>query len=38
MKTIPKRINKYEIDKGFIRSEQHGFRNREDCVSLYTSL
>jgi len=31
------RISKYGIDKGFIRPE-HGFRNRDEYINLYTSL
>ena len=37
-KVISSRIFKYGIDKGFIRLEQFGFRNREECIKLYTSL
>jgi hypothetical protein len=37
-KIISNRISKYGIDKGFIRSEQYGFRNRKECISLYTLL
>ena len=37
-KIIVNRISKYGIDEGFIRSKQYGFRNREECISLYTTL
>jgi len=37
-KIIANRISKYGIDEGFIRPEQFGFRNREECISLYTTL
>ena len=37
-KIIANRISKYGMDKGFISQGQYGFRNREECVSLYTSL
>jgi len=37
-KIIANRISKYGIDEGFIRTEQYGFSNREECISLYTSL
>jgi len=37
-KIIANRISKYGIDEGFIRPEQYGFRNREECISLYTTL
>jgi len=32
------RISKYGIDEGFIRPEQYRFRNREECINLYTTL
>ena len=32
------RISKYGINKGSIRPEQSGFRNRKECISLYPSL
>jgi len=37
-KIIANRTSKYGIDEGFIRPEQYGFRNREECISLYTTL
>jgi len=37
-KIIANRISKYGIDEGFKRPEQYGFRNREECISLYTTL
>ena len=37
-KIISNRISKYGIDEGFIRPEQYRFRNREECISLYTTL
>ena len=37
-KIIANRISKYGIDNGFIRPEQYGFRNREECISLYTTF
>jgi len=37
-KIIANRISKYGIDEGFIRPEQYGFRNREEYISLYTTL
>ena len=37
-KIIAKRISNYGLDHGFIRPEQFGFRNKEECVSLYISL
>ena len=36
-KIISNRISKYEIDKGFIGPEQLRFRNREECICLYTN-
>ena len=32
------RISDYAIDKGFIRPEQFGFRNKEECISLFISI
>ena len=37
-KIIANIISKYGIDKGYIRPEQYGFRNREECISPYTTL
>jgi len=37
-KIIANGISKYGFDEGFIRLEQYGFHNPEECISLYTSL
>ena len=37
-KVITNRISDYGLKHGFIRPEQFGFRNKEECVSLYISL
>ena len=37
-KNYPNRISKYRIDKSLIRPEQFRFGNREECISLCTSL
>jgi len=37
-KIVIKRISDYALSHGFIRPEQFGFRNKEECISLYISI
>ena len=37
-KIITNRISKYAFSHNFIRPEQFGFRNREECISLFISI
>ena len=37
-KIVTNRISKYAKSHGFIRSEQFGFRNKEECISLFISI
>ena len=37
-KIVTKRISDYALSHGFIRPEQFGFRNKEECISLYISI
>ena len=36
-KIVTNRIAKYALDHKFVRPEQFGFRNKEECISLYIS-
>ena len=37
-KIVASRISEYGIQNNFIRPEQFGFRNKEECISLYISI
>ena len=37
-KIVTKRISDYALSHGFIRPEQFGFRNKEECISLFISI
>ena len=37
-KIVTKRISDYAFSHGIIRPEQFGFRNKEECISLYISV
>ena len=37
-KVITERISKYAFSHNFIRPEQFGFRNHEECISLFISI
>jgi len=37
-KIVASRISSYGINNNFIRPEQFGFRNKEECISLYISI
>ena len=37
-KIITDRISTYALSHNFIRPEQFGFRNREECISLFISV
>jgi len=37
-KTVTNRIAKYALEHKFVRPEQFGFRNKEECISLYISI
>ena len=37
-KILTERISKYAFNHNFIRPEQFGFRNHEECISLYISI
>eukprot|EP00833_Pecoramyces_ruminatium_P010910 jgi/Orpsp1_1/1184942/evm.model.c7180000091668.1 len=37
-KIVTNRISKYAFKHNFIRPEQFGFRNKEECISLYISI
>ena len=37
-KIVTKRISDYALSHGFISPEQFGFRNKEECISLYISI
>ncbi len=37
-KIVTERITKYAFDHNFIRPEQFGFRNHEECISLFVSI
>jgi len=37
-KIITDRISTYALSHNFIRPEQFGFRNREECISLFISI
>ena len=37
-KIVTDRISKYAKSHGFIRPEQFGFRNKEECISLFISI
>ena len=37
-KIVSKRISEYGLKNNFIRPEQFGFRNKEECVSLFISI
>ena len=37
-KIITNRISKYAFDNKFVRPEQFGFRNKEECISLFISI
>ena len=37
-KIVTNRISEYALSHGFIRPEQFGFRNKEECISLYISI
>ncbi len=37
-KIVTDRISKYAFSHNFIRPEQFGFRNREECISLFISI
>jgi len=37
-KIVTYRISNYALSHGFIRPEQFGFRNKEECISLYISI
>ena len=37
-KIVTNRISDYALSHGYIRPEQFGFRNKEECISLYISI
>ena len=37
-KIVTKRISDYAFSNGIIRPEQFGFRNKEECISLFVSI
>ena len=37
-KVVTDRISKYALSHNFIRPEQFGFRNKEECISLFVSI
>ena len=37
-KIVTNRIAKYTLEHKFVRPEQFGFRNKEECISLYISI
>ena len=37
-KIVTNRIAKYALEHKFVRPEQFGFRNKEECISLYISI
>ena len=37
-KIVTKRISDYSFSNGIIRPEQFGFRNKEECISLFVSI
>ena len=37
-KIVTTRISNYGLERGFIRPEQFGFRNKEECISLFISI
>ncbi len=37
-KIVTDRISKYALSHNFIRPEQFGFRNKEECISLFVSI
>ena len=37
-KIVTDRISKYALSHSFIRPEQFGFRNKEDCINLFVSI
>ena len=37
-KIVTKRISDYAFSNGIIRPEQYGFRNKEECISLFVSI
>ena len=38
IKIVTKRISDYALPHGAVRPEQFGFRNKEECISLYISI
>ena len=38
LEIVTNRIAKYAFEYKFVRPEQFGFRNKEECISLYISI